>query len=62
MLFVLYIFLNLNRVVEKLINLMTVEFLNPFDDSLDSGDKLHNLSSGIPVSKKCLMRYWVLRK
>ena len=37
--------------VEKLINVMTEEFLNPFDESLDSGE-LYNLSSGIPVAKE----------
>ena len=36
---------------EKLINVMTEEFLNPFDESLDSGE-LYNLSSGIPVAKE----------
>ena len=30
---------------------MTEEFLNPFDESLDSGE-LYNLSSGIPVAKE----------
>ena len=39
------------QLVEKLINVMTEEFLNPFDESLDSGE-LYNLSSGIPVAKK----------
>ena len=39
------------QLVEKLIHLMTDEFLNPFDESLDSGE-LYNLSSGIPVAKE----------
>ena len=61
-LFVLHIFLNgeggggggglkSEQLVEKLINMMTEEFLNPFDESLDSRE-LYNLSSGIPVVKE----------
>ena len=39
------------QLAEKLINVMTEEFLNPFDESLDSGE-LYNLSSGIPLTKE----------
>ena len=42
--------------VAKLINVMTEEFLNPFDESLDSGE-LYNLSSGIPVAKEMVDQY-----
>ena len=39
------------QLVEKLINVITEEFLNPFDEDLDPGE-LFNFSSDITVAKE----------
>ena len=43
------------QLVEKLINVMTEEFSNPFYESLSSGE-LFNLSSGISMAKEMVVR------
>ena len=43
------------QLIEKLISVMTEEFLNPFDESLDSV-VLYSLSSGIPVAKEMVVQ------
>ena len=43
--------LSSEKKVQKLLHVLTTEYINPFDPSLDK-DKLYNISSGTPVDSE----------